>query len=143
MKTYTLFSDAGHGWIKVGMSELIRLGIADKISTYSYQYGENAYLEEDCDYSTWLNAKNECGEQFTIKNNNCNGYSQIRKYPHYSFKRYTNKPARIVGEVVKLGKAQYRLDYNQGRTGWQVTCMNSGISYRLPVTMLNLCERAL
>ena len=54
---YTFIEDSGHGWLKVPMSELKRLGIADKISPYSYANGDNAYLEEDLDISTFINAK--------------------------------------------------------------------------------------
>jgi hypothetical protein len=142
MKTYTVFSDPGHGWIKVTMGELIRLNIADKMSTCSYQYGDYAYLEEDCDYSTWLRAKNEHGEAYAIKESRCDNASRIRNYPHYSLKRYANKPVCIVGELVKLGEEVYRLQFNAGRLGWHVIHLRSGCEYRLPVTMMNLCERA-
>ena len=49
MKTYSYHNDAGHGWIEVKRSELEALGIADQISSYSYQEGDGVYLEEDCD----------------------------------------------------------------------------------------------
>jgi hypothetical protein len=32
--------DPGHGWLKVPKALLAQLGIADKISPYSYQRGE-------------------------------------------------------------------------------------------------------
>jgi hypothetical protein len=56
-KTYKFYSDSGHGWLAVKRIELINLGIADKISHYSYQRGGTVYLEEDCDVSTFFKAK--------------------------------------------------------------------------------------
>lgn len=60
MKRYNYFQDPGHGWVRVKMNELIELGIADKISSYSYvsASGKSVYLEEDLDLSTFLSAKN-------------------------------------------------------------------------------------
>lgn len=59
MTPYNYFQDAGHGWVRVKMSELVELGIADKISSYSYvsASGKSVYLEEDLDLSTFLSAK--------------------------------------------------------------------------------------
>ena len=55
-KTFIYHSDPGHGWIAVKLKELLYLGIADKISTYSYIKGDTAYLEEDCDASLFFQA---------------------------------------------------------------------------------------
>ena len=52
--TYTFISDSGHGWLKVPLDELKHLGIADKISPYSYANGDS---EEDLDAGTFINAK--------------------------------------------------------------------------------------
>lgn len=56
---YKFISDPGHGWLEVSMSELLALGIANKISGYSYVTRDHsrAYLEEDCDLSTFAAAK--------------------------------------------------------------------------------------
>ena len=59
MSKYTFYEDPGHGWLAVPMEQLVKLGIADKISSCSYQGGVSAYLEEDCDLATFLRAK--CG----------------------------------------------------------------------------------
>lgn len=58
-KPYTFYEDPGHGWLEVPTQELRDLGIADKISGYSYisSDGKRAYLEEDCDLSVFLEAK--------------------------------------------------------------------------------------
>ena len=55
--TYRFITDPGHGWLEVPRAELDSLGIAHKISPYSYQKGELAYLEEDCDFSHFAAAK--------------------------------------------------------------------------------------
>ncbi len=53
---YTFHSDPGHGWLEVPLSMLRALQIADKITPYSYMKGKTAFLEEDCDLSTFLQA---------------------------------------------------------------------------------------
>lgn len=66
MSVYTFYQDPGHGWIDVSLAELTRLGIADKISAYSYTNGARAYLEEDCDAAVWIQAKRAHGEDFSL-----------------------------------------------------------------------------
>lgn len=56
-KPYTFYNDPGHGWLAVPVIELIALGIAGKISAFSYRKGDTAYLEEDCDAGVFLQAK--------------------------------------------------------------------------------------
>lgn len=55
MKVINYYNDPGHGWMETTKTELKELGIADKISSYSYQNGNLVYLEEDCDATTYLN----------------------------------------------------------------------------------------
>ena len=81
---YTFHSDPGHGWLEVPKSELVRLGVADKISTYSYQNGGMVYLEEDCDAGVFIEAKKAHNEPFKIKERNePKNDSIIRRYPQY------------------------------------------------------------
>ena len=56
MKTYIWAVDAGHEWLAVKKQELEDLGIANDISTYSYQKGGTAYLEGDCDAARFIDA---------------------------------------------------------------------------------------
>jgi len=56
MKTYIWAVDAGHAWLSVKQSELNNLGIAHKISSYSYMKGGSVYLEEDCDAAVFIDA---------------------------------------------------------------------------------------
>lgn len=83
-KVFHTFSDAGHGWVRVSVKELVRMGIAHQITPYSYLRGAFAYLEEDCDLSTFVNRKNELGETFSFKEyNSTERQSKIRKYASY------------------------------------------------------------
>lgn len=59
-KTFNFLSDPGHGWVKVPKRLLSDLLIASKISRYSYERDGFAYLEEDCDASTFHKAFSEC-----------------------------------------------------------------------------------
>lgn len=54
----TFHEDPGHGWLQVPKALLKKMGIQDKITAYSYQRGPFAYLEEDCDLSTFVLALN-------------------------------------------------------------------------------------
>ena len=53
---YTYHCDPGHGWLAVPFSMLRALHIEDKITPGSYMKGKTAYLEEDCDMTTFLQA---------------------------------------------------------------------------------------
>jgi hypothetical protein len=63
MKTLDLnfYSDPSHGWLEVKRADLIKLGIEDDISGFSYQKGAKVYLEEDCDMSRFVDAATAAG----------------------------------------------------------------------------------
>lgn len=82
--TVTIYSDPGHAWAKVRRSVLINLGIADKVSSYSYQRGEYAFLEEDCDLSLLAQALDKHGTKLRFIEKNTNKQSRIRSYERYS-----------------------------------------------------------
>lgn len=86
---YDFYEDPSHGWIKVHISELIRLGIEDKISGCSYFRNEYAYLEEDCDLSIFFNAKRRQDNIIIrLKEHYTNKSSKIRNYlPYHLMKR--------------------------------------------------------
>jgi hypothetical protein len=54
-------ADPGHGWLRVPLSDLDELGIRNEITAYSYFNDKYAYLEEDCDYETYMDAMNKAG----------------------------------------------------------------------------------
>jgi len=79
-----MFSDPGHGWVRFPKARLVKLGIADKISTYSYQNGANAFLEEDCDLTVLVNALKAAGyEDIKFKEGWTNRRSKIRNFDYY------------------------------------------------------------
>jgi len=82
-KPYTFHSDAGHGWMEVSLMELIKLGIANQISSFSYKKGMNVYLEEDDDAAKFLNAKKKIGEEVEIVEV-YKADSPIRSYQSYT-----------------------------------------------------------
>jgi hypothetical protein len=85
MTHFKAFCDPGHGWVKVPREFLAELGIANKITCYSYQRGRFAYLEEDVDASTFVDAfKTRFGILPTIKATHCSGESAIRRYERYT-----------------------------------------------------------
>jgi len=55
-KKYKFHFDASHGWLEVDLIELVRLGIDEKISSYSYYNNGKMYLEEDCDMPIFMEA---------------------------------------------------------------------------------------
>lgn len=82
-RVFQCYNDAGHGWCKVSKRLLNELNIADKITTYSYQRGDYAYLEEDCDYTTFYDAYKE---KYGVEPKCQHFYSdrsKIRNYEHY------------------------------------------------------------
>ena len=56
IETFTYFNDPGHGWLAVSVERLAELGIAHEISSFSYEKGGVAYLEEDCDAGVFMKA---------------------------------------------------------------------------------------
>ena len=72
------FTDPGHGWVSVKIKTLVSLGIADKISTYSYMRGASAYLEEDCDLGLLYSKCDALGIKIDLKPKHTNKRSPIR-----------------------------------------------------------------
>ena len=57
IKPYLFIETSRHGYLRIPQSELDQLGIRHKITEYSYQDNLYAYLEEDCDLTTFIEAK--------------------------------------------------------------------------------------
>jgi hypothetical protein len=80
---FTFYADPGHGWLKVSKAELRRLGIIHQISGYSYQHGDFAYLEEDCDMSIFCRAKDARQEPVEFRPSYAKNSSRIRNYKRF------------------------------------------------------------
>lgn len=79
------YSDPGHGWAAVPLALLQRLDLLDRITPYSYMRGKYAYLEEDCDMSTFMAAAQAAGLVVEFRQW-VSGYrrSRIRNYCSYN-----------------------------------------------------------
>lgn len=82
-RVFQVYNDPGHAWAKVPRKTLKDLGIEDKITSYSYQRGDYAYLEEDCDLSTLISALKARGIQPVFREYHGNKISRIRNYESY------------------------------------------------------------
>ena len=83
--SYTYHQDPGHGWIAVNREEVLALGLAGKISSYSYQDNLFVYLEEDCDAPRWYSAhKEHFGTEPIIHEEHQDGDHWIRNLLHFA-----------------------------------------------------------
>lgn len=77
-------SDAGHGWLAVKTRELVELGIADKITAFSYTKGKSSYLEEDVDMALYVNTQQDRGVTVEVRQGKrWDKKSPIRAFPAY------------------------------------------------------------
>ena len=83
--TITVYSDPGHAWGKIKRDVLHNLGVAHRISSYSYQFGDNVYLEEDCDLSLVNEALAAQGCNVVFKEKHTDKDSKIRSYANYEY----------------------------------------------------------
>jgi len=84
MKTYIWAHDAGHEWLAVKQNELNNLGIAHKITSYSYMKGGTVYLEGDCDAATFFDAyKAKFGHEPKTKMGKYWDRQPCRSFAHY------------------------------------------------------------
>lgn len=79
-----VFADPGHAWARFPKARLVKLGIADKITAYSYERNGQAFLEEDCDLATLINALKGAGyTDIKFNESHTNKSSKIRSYSSY------------------------------------------------------------
>lgn len=60
------YVDPGHGYLRVPMKKLEEFGVKFKISPYSFKSERYAYLEEDLDANTFINAVEATGEKVEL-----------------------------------------------------------------------------
>lgn len=78
MKNYTWLNDPSHGWLSVPRKDVIALGVAGKISSYSYQKGNRVYLEEDMDAGIFLDAAKAAGWEISFKHSHTDKRHWVR-----------------------------------------------------------------
>lgn len=78
---FTLYYDAGHGWLAVTEAEAAQVGLVEGDFThYSYKFGDTLYLEEDLDASVFIRAWEIERGEILIHAVDHGGYSPIRNY---------------------------------------------------------------
>lgn len=81
-----VYSDPGHAWMKVPLKRLTELGIAQKISQYSFVRDGFVYLEEDCDAAIYVDTIGGIDEKRVIEHDS-NVDSEIRGFDRYDADR--------------------------------------------------------
>lgn len=82
-KTFTFWTDPGHGWLEVTIRDLIAVGMkATDFSEFSYKSGNRVFLEEDCDAPLFLKRCREIGRKITVVEENDDTDSFVRGLPH-------------------------------------------------------------
>jgi len=136
--TIVKYSDPGHGWYRVPRKKLIELNIADKITPYSYQYGDKVYLEEDQDMTTFLTAyfkgdiPSKWWELIKLVDNHTNRESKVRTYSPYSPRV---APKLVEGMRFKLYGHTYTAE-NIGLNGRWVVVNDLGARFNLKKSQL-------
>jgi hypothetical protein len=75
--------DPGHGWLEVPTVLLDVLGLAQRISAYSYRSGDTVFLEEDCDAVLFHEAATEAGWDIIEVRVAHDGWADLRQFPRY------------------------------------------------------------
>lgn len=78
------YSDPGHGWAAVKRKLIDELGIADRISRFSFQRGDTVYLEEDCDMPALVTQLALKGIVVDWQHRQSDRRSPIRSYQSFS-----------------------------------------------------------
>ena len=81
--TFKLFSDPGHGWLRVDVASAQAVGLEpSSFSQFSYQWGHWLYLEEDVDAFRFIKAYMDKNNNIpVIKEHSSDRPSVIRNYP--------------------------------------------------------------
>jgi len=129
MKTYIWAVDSGHEWLAVKKQELIDLGIANDISSYSYQKGGTAYLEGDCDAPRFFDAyKQKHGVEPKTKQG-----KYWERQPCRSFEMYvapTFKPGKILDATMRE-PGNVLTNYVEQMNSWNAIFNTPGIEFPL------------
>jgi hypothetical protein len=100
----TYIDNCSHGYYSISKADVLKLGIAEKITGFSGLTFTRVYLEEDCDGLLLYNTAKEKGFEIVVKSS----YNPKFKYTHnYKFKLFNWVPE--VGDYVCIYKNEYRL----------------------------------
>ena len=116
----TYFTDLGHGWLQVPTKILNELNLINAITPYSYINGSNAYLEEDCDLSTFIRKLESIHwtYEFTYKNSS---NSKIRSFDSFTPEAVINhSKIPTIGMIVKYNNQEYILLCKLNHGSWMV-----------------------
>ena len=81
---FDYIQDPSHGWVKVPVSLLQKLGLETRITPFSYRRNDYVYLEEDCDFTTLADALNDREIPFILDRKVAyRKHSKIRSYQPY------------------------------------------------------------
>jgi len=83
---FDFYEDPGHGWLKAPVKLLQELGIAHRITRYSYlnRRGDYAFLEEDVDAPLFIRTmKEELGIEVEVRHHYADRNSNVRYNPSY------------------------------------------------------------
>ena len=81
---FDFYSDAGHGWLKVHILMLQKMGIDKNVTSFSYIHGGDVFLEEDCDAPMFMKKYEELfGKKPELNYHTTDKRSRIRNYHSY------------------------------------------------------------
>ena len=112
---YPFISDASHGWLKVPLTELRELGIADKISRFSHKDGHFAYLEQDRDARIFLKAMQNAGLDVNVSHFDDGNVSEIRSMASYTKPPKSRKKNPKSGVYKKRGSHGKMMYFQDGK----------------------------
>lgn len=131
--TITVYNDPGHAWAAVPHELIVKLGLVEEISDFSYMTANKVYLEEDCDFTTFLKAAEAAELKIKIKEHYCNSASKIRWYGKYV--------AGLVGKLIDGNKVRVSWLNDQGTIvgtkGHYLVVSNGQDLYRIPKTRIS------
>lgn len=104
--TKMMHSDGGHGWLAVKTKELVELGIADKITSYSFYKGKTTYLEEDQDATTYVKAQEALGNTVQIKEGKNWETCPVRYFKRYEAPQPVVVPQEAIDTAFEAGFPQ-------------------------------------
>lgn len=76
-KTYNFIQDFSHGWVEAPLKDVRQSGVSKDITAYSYKDNKFAYLEEDLDAQSFLQAMRLKGYTITLNNKHIEDIEQL------------------------------------------------------------------